>query len=169
VPRDRELIQIIDTALADAARKAGRWLVCRPGCCECCLGPFSITAADAARLREGLAELDAHDARRADRVRSRAGALLDRLRGGLAEEDEPCPALDPESGTCDLYQARPITCRTFGPPVRCADGGVAICELCFDGASEEEIAACTVDLDVSALLDDAGETTVALALAAFKP
>ena len=106
-----------------------------------------------------------HDAPRAARVRMRAGEAVERLRGGLPDEHEPCPALDPRSGTCDLYQARPLTCRTFGPPVRCADAGVAICELCFDGATEEEIQACTVDLDVGALLDEAGETMVAQALA----
>jgi Fe-S-cluster containining protein len=165
MPPDRELIQIVDAALAEAARLAGKWLACRPGCFECCLGPFSISERDAARLRHGLAELAEHDAPRAARVRMRAGEAVERLRGGLPDEDEPCPALDPRSGTCDLYQARPLTCRTFGPPVRCAEGGVAICELCFDGATEEEIQACTVDLDVGALLDEAGETTVAQVLA----
>ena len=41
--RDRSLIQIVDAALAEAARKSGAWLVCRSGCTECCMGPFSIT------------------------------------------------------------------------------------------------------------------------------
>ena len=52
-------------------------------------------------------------------------------------DDDPCPALDPETGTCDLYASRPITCRCFGPPVRCDSGALGICELCFDGASEK--------------------------------
>ena len=26
--------------------------------------------------------------------------------------DEPCPGLDPDTGGCDLYDARPMTCRT---------------------------------------------------------
>jgi Fe-S-cluster containining protein len=55
--------------------------------------------------------------------------------------------LDPETGTCDLYAFRPITCRYFGPPVRCDSGAVGVCELCFDGASDDEIAACLVDFD----------------------
>ena len=29
-----------------------------------------------------------------------------------------CPALDPATGLCDVYEARPMTCRIFGPPVR---------------------------------------------------
>ena len=56
VASDRELIQIVDAAMAEAARLGGAWLVCRPGCAECCLGPFPITQLDARRLREGLAD-----------------------------------------------------------------------------------------------------------------
>lgn len=153
------LIQIVDAALAEAARKSGDWLACRPGCCECCMGPFPITEDDATRLQHGLQELESCDPERAARVRARA-------RDWAGGDDEPCPVLDPDTGTCDLYAARPLTCRTFGPPVRCASGALAICELCFDGATEEEIAACVVDLD-PALLEqaDGAETTVASALA----
>ena len=91
--------------------------------------------------------------------------------------EEPCPALDPDTGTCDLYAARPITCRTFGPPVRCGSDRVGICELCFDGADEDEIAACEVEVDPGglegALIGELetttgthGETIVAFALLA---
>jgi Fe-S-cluster containining protein len=123
------------------------------------MGPFPITEDDAARLRNGLRELESFDPERAARIRGRA-------REWAESDDEPCPVLDPDTGTCDLYAARPLTCRTFGPPVRCASGALAICELCFDGATEEEIAACVVDLDPELLeqTDDA-ETTVASALA----
>ncbi len=60
--------------------------------------------------------------------------------------DEPCPVLDPETGLCDLYEARPMTCRTFGPPVR-SEGGLGVCELCFQGATDTEIAACEMAAD----------------------
>jgi len=155
-----DFIQIVDAALAEAARKAGAWLVCHPGCYECCIGVFPISPLDAERLRGGLADLAGKDPERASRVRDRAQASNE-------GDDEPCQALDPDTGTCDLYDARPLTCRTFGPPVRCASGGLAICELCFDGATEEEIAACIVDLEMESLdptVDD--ETTVAQALRA---
>lgn len=152
-----DLIQIVDAALAESARKAGAWLVCRPGCWECCVGPFPISALDAQRLREGLAELQTNDPARAARVRERAREWVD-------SDEEPCPALDRETGTCDLYAARPLTCRTFGPPVRCESGGLAVCELCFDGASAEEIEACVVELDVASLDASEGEETVAAAL-----
>ena len=39
-----------------------------------------------------------------------------------------------------------MTCRVFGPPVRSEDG-LGVCELCFQGASDEEIAACEMKPD----------------------
>jgi Fe-S-cluster containining protein len=168
---DRELIQIVDAALAEAARKSGAWLVCRPGCCECCMGPFAITEADAERLRRGLAELEVRDSARAANVRQRAREAVDRLPeiGGQGfdewmealPEDDPCPVLDPETGTCDLYASRPVTCRVFGPAIRWGGDAVGVCELCFEGASDEQIAACEVVLDVE---EGEGQTLVALAL-----
>jgi Fe-S-cluster containining protein len=170
---DFELVQIVDAALAEATRRSGSWLVCRPGCTQCCYGPFEISQLDAQRLRQGLEELESRDPLRAGAVRerSRQAARLTHF-----SDDDPCPVLDPETGTCDLYASRPITCRCFGPPVHCDSGTVGVCELCFDGASDEEISACLVDFDPegleSALIDALerasgvrGMTTVALSLA----
>jgi hypothetical protein len=39
-----------------------------------------------------------------------------------------------------------MTCRVFGPPVRCEDG-LGVCELCFQGATDKEIAACEMKAD----------------------
>ena len=85
-------------------------------------------------------------------------------------DDEPCPALDPQTGACDLYAARPITCRTFGPPVRFGSESVGVCELCYEGASDAEIAACEVeieptDLEARLLEELPGKTIVAFCLA----
>src|ERR1039458_9609828 len=100
---------------------------------------------DAARLRRGLAELESREPERAARVRQRVGEAV--ARQAPMADDDPCAALDPETGTCDLYAARPLTCRTFGPPVRCESGDLGVCELCFEGASDTEIAACEVEFD----------------------
>ena len=173
MPSDHALIQIVDAALAEAARRSGPWLLCRPGCAQCCLGEFPITQLDAARLRRGLAELRTREPERAARVGHRVREAV--ARQAPMADDDPCAALDPETGTCDLYAARPITCRTFGPPVRCESGDLGVCELCFEGASVAEIAACEVDFDPQGLepallreLEQSagvrGETTVALAL-----
>jgi Fe-S-cluster containining protein len=168
--RDRALIQIMDSAWSESARKSGDWLVCHPGCSQCCYGPFPINALDAHRLLQGLETLTSTDPERAAQLRHRARAAVEKLSpdfpghvptGILFEteeaeaqfadfaNDEPCPALDPATGTCDLYASRPMTCRTFGPPMRCGSEAVAVCELCYHGASDDQIAACevTVDLD----------------------
>ncbi len=186
---DSELIQIVDSAMAEAARRSGSWLACRPGCCECCIGPFPITPLDAIRLQEGLRDLDARDPGRAESVRRRALAAAERMRREYPDDpvgkvlaieeaaaDEPCPALDPVTRTCDLYAARPITCRTFGPAVRFGAESVAVCELCYRGATDVQIASCEVAVDPEdlegELLRDlaargvAGETIVAFALVA---
>jgi Fe-S-cluster containining protein len=165
-----DLIHIVDAALAEAARKAGPWLVCRPGCAECCIGSFEIGALDADRLRTGLAELAARDSVRAARMVERA-KLFTQLAEDEADETA-CPALDPDTQTCELYESRPLTCRLFGPPVRGASGAIGVCELCFHGASEEEIAACEMTVDAAALEQlqfDRDETTVAEALARIGP
>jgi Fe-S-cluster containining protein len=176
-----ELIRIVDAAMAEAVRRSGAWLACRPGCFECCLGAFPITPSDAERLREGLAALAAADPERAARVEERAresairlchefpGDPLAVLAKDDAEDNEPCPALDPETGTCDLYEARPVTCRTFGPAVSCGGEALGVCELCYQGASDEEIAACRVELDLEAMEEAGGETIVALALSGSIP
>jgi Fe-S-cluster containining protein len=64
--------------------------------------------------------------------------------------EEVCPVLEPETGLCELYDARPMTCRTFGPPVQ-SEGGLGVCELCYHGATDEEIAACEMVVDTDNL------------------
>jgi Fe-S-cluster containining protein len=166
-----QLLQIVDAAFADSARRSGEHLVCRPGCTQCCHGAFAINPLDAQRLRTAMAELAVIEPSQAAAIEERARRYLtefgpsfpgDRTTGILGESDEaqaafedfaneaPCPVLNPETGLCDLYAARPMTCRVFGPPVRAQsesvgeetpEEGFAICELCFTEATPEEIAA----------------------------
>jgi Fe-S-cluster containining protein len=139
----------IDSVMAEAVRRGGAWIACRPGCAECCIGPFAVSPSDAQYLRETLSQIDPLVA---GRVRTRAAAYMAAIRSydedGLPEDmDEvPCPALDPVTRCCDLYEARPFTCRTFGPAVRTAEGAIGTCELCFEGATEDELASCAVDI-----------------------
>ena len=85
-------------------------------------------------------------------------------------DEEYCPALDPATLTCDLYEARPITCRVFGPAVRSGGDVLGVCELNYRGATDEQIATCQVQVDPDGLEDELiqGErqqTIVAYALA----
>jgi Fe-S-cluster containining protein len=189
VATDRELLQIVDAAMAEGARRSGYWVVCKPGCTACCIGAFAITMLDAGRLRAGLAALEAADPERAARVHRRTAAYIARIpdypgdlttgvlsdrpeaeeRFATLAEEEPCPALDPDTGTCDLYSARPLTCRMFGPAVRSGGDAVGACELCYHGATEAQIAACAVDVEVAELEgelmeQDPRQTIVAFAL-----
>ena len=111
---DTNLVKILDSALADTARRSGDWLVCKPGCTQCCVGVFAIHQLDAARLEQGLQELSASDPERARSVRERAKSSVARLaadfpgdpKTGLLDpspesesrfeefaNDEPCAAL----------------------------------------------------------------------------
>ena len=194
--RDLELVQITDRALAEAARSAGEWLVCRRGCTQCCVGAFAINQLDVKRLQVGMDELFRTDPGRAAGVQARARDYIVRIasdfpgdvRSGVLDEnaegeerftsfanDEICPALDPATGSCDLYEFRPMTCRVFGPPVRNQDGSLGVCELCFHGATPEQIAACEMIPDPDGLEDqliqeleaagERGNTIVAFVLA----
>jgi Fe-S-cluster containining protein len=193
--RDAELVQIMDASLAEAAGRAASLLACRIGCTQCCHGAFAINALDAARLRAGMTELRAANLALAAEIERRAHAWLAEHRArfpgnrktgviGSSPEDQAyfqefaegaaCPALDPATGRCDVYAWRPMTCRVFGPPVRSMDDdgaeGLGHCELCFIGATPEQVAACEMpvphDLETE-LLDEIGlpaETVVAFAL-----
>jgi Fe-S-cluster containining protein len=192
--RDRELVQILDASLADAARRAGPRLACRPGCTECCRGVFSIDALDAQRLAAGMEQLRAAQPAIAAAIEARAREWIaeraaifpgDPVTGKLGEieadearfsdfaeaaPDTLCPALDPATGLCTLYEWRPMICRLFGPPTREPGGPLGVCELCFIGASDEEVATCEMELphelheQLLAELADKRETVIAYAL-----
>ena len=193
---DVQLVQIVDAALADATLRAQKsdgesWLACRPGCTPCCHGVFRISMLDAERLRDGLRGLEGTDPERASAIRARARLLVDALgrafpgdaaTGMLAPEDAgweefadlpkadgACPVLDPATGRCELYLARPLTCRVFGPPVL-NEGGIGMCELCYVGAGEAEVLHGEMFLEHHALEEEldrempAGETVIAWAV-----
>ncbi|QEE29547.1 YkgJ family cysteine cluster protein [Terriglobus albidus] len=155
---DQDLIQITTAALASSAERAGQHLACHPGCHQCCIGVFPISQLDAHRLRlayEASPKRAVIHARVQDAIARLSPDFPGDPATGLLDpddptfedfaNDEPCPVLDPVTGTCDLYEARPIPCRTFGPPMRTEDDGLAVCELCFTTATPEEIAAAEVD------------------------
>jgi Fe-S-cluster containining protein len=193
---DRELVQIMDAALTDAACRAGAWLDCRPGCTQCCHGAFAINELDVQRLAAGVETLRSQNPVLAANLQRRTRIWLyehgaafpgDRATGRLGDTDAdrtrfedyanqaPCPALDPATGHCDVYEWRPMTCRVFGPPVRVATetpdtSALGHCELCFAGATTAEIAACEMPVPhelEERLLNEipiCGETLVAFAL-----
>jgi len=192
--REARLLERLDADWQAAAEKAGGWLVCRPGCDDCCRRPFPVSRLDARRLRRGLAALSRPDLARAEAIQRRARAAVERLSQGFPgnvaagrlEQDEArldgyfqrheglaCPALEPETGRCELYDWRPIACRTYGPPLRFGVQKAPPCRLCFDGASAATVEGCRMEPDPAGIeqgiLDEIGapdwETLIAFVLA----
>lgn len=189
---DRALLAAVQQSLSQGERSLADRLDYGRGCPRCCYGPFPINALDARRLRRGLASLAARDPVRAQAITDRARAQVElyapafpgvagRLRGDDDAVEafcsdfgrEPCPALS-ASGRCDLYEARPIACRTFGPPVRIGAQVLPACDWCFHGTeAERERPAAVVDPEgrEDAILDRLeaagfwGDTVIAHALA----
>jgi Fe-S-cluster containining protein len=165
---DERLLEVLEDGFETAARRAGSWLVCRSGCSECCHGPFPVTRLDALRLRRGLESLRGARPGRAAAVERRARDAVVALAPGFPGEhasgrlhvDEqaldrfferhasmPCPALDPDSGRCELYAARPVACRTYGPPLRFGEEQAPPCRLCFQGADTATVDRCRYEPD----------------------
>ncbi len=169
--RVQTLIQIVDAAVADAYRRGGSTSSANPA------APNAASASSPSPTKTRPASAKASKPstkptlKNASSIRTRVADSLTRLDpwfpGDLAtgilnedheaailfEEfanDEPCPVLDLEHGTCDLYEHRPILCRTFGPPMRTEENNLATCELCYIHASTEEIAACELDPTIPA-------------------
>jgi Fe-S-cluster containining protein len=165
---DRSFVSAVDKAMRAAARRAGPHVQCRRGCTPCCIGVFDITALDAVRLARALRRLRRSRPRiaaaMARRAREQWRVVAERFPGDrafavLSDNEQarrrlfarfaelPCPVLDPDTGWCLLYRARPLSCRTFGVPVRCGGAALPACRLNFRGAGPAVVAACTVDPD----------------------
>jgi Fe-S-cluster containining protein len=193
---DERLLAAVDAACAASHARAEGRLDYGRGCPACCQGPFPINRLDELRLQRGLRALAAAEpecaqaiVRAAEReVAALAADFPGQPATGLlcVEEDgraaffarhgaRPCPALDLRSGRCQLYAFRPITCRTFGPPVHLGGRDLEACELCFRGcAGDEDVCRVTPDAEgrEDAILDrleaiegDRGDTIIAYALA----
>ena len=185
---DARQLRILEDGLSEARMGAGDAAVCRPGCFGCCLGPFPITRQDAARLQRGLAAMKEREPDRAARIVERAAEAMLAMREGFPGDwssgalDEtraaeelyadryqmiPCPALQLESGECELYEHRPVACRTYGLAVRIADIDLTPCCLNYTGMTPAEIEHRRMELTIEPVdgedYED-GQTVVAAAL-----
>jgi uncharacterized protein len=99
----------ISARCAETAAARGHW-PCRAGCDDCCRSLAAVpelTSTEWERLRDALDGLDGEA--RSEVMRS----IADRRARG-AERPIQCPLLDPRAGTCRVYDARPVACRTYG-------------------------------------------------------
>ena len=81
---------------------------CRKGCDECCRRLASAPRVTRQEWDRVAAALDALPADFADALRRRIRDSASALRPVV------CPLLDTDSGTCLVYEARPVACRAYG-------------------------------------------------------
>ena len=171
----RRILQEADDFFGRVQDDQPQNLQCGRGCSLCCYGLFEIGSGDVPMIAEGLSRL--HPAKRKKIVR-RAVEIIEatahpNLRECSPEEKEAffdrtseiaCPALS-ESGECQIYESRPLVCRTFGLPLRDGSQFIGdICELNFGSASDEEKEAAAWDLQWEDALGPEDEYTVAEAV-----
>ncbi len=130
----RQLVAKVDGHCAAVAASHAEHLACRPGCDACCrhLTVFAVEAVHLARRLAGLSS----EARK---------ALVQGA--GQAAATGPCPLL--AGNLCQLYEDRPLICRTHGLPllVKGEDGSrIDFCPENFRGL-EELPAAAVLDLE----------------------
>ncbi len=121
--------------------EAGKFsFVCEPGCADCCTVNVLATGIEALNLLDSLSQEEKK--RWQDRLKPYQGK--ERLRPKVTPNEmaalymagkeppldegfcfEPCPFLDTK-GLCQIYEMRPLSCRTFFSLKRCREEGEAV-------------------------------------------
>jgi Fe-S-cluster containining protein len=94
-----QLYREVDAQAGLLAQIHGNRLVCRRGCCQCCLDDLTVFEVEAANIRQKHGDL---------------------LATGTPHPTGACAFLDQE-GACRIYADRPYVCRTQGLPLRWLD------------------------------------------------
>lgn len=81
---------------------------CRKGCDECCRRLASIPRVTREEWQSIVGALDALPEHAAESARWRI------TNSASASRPVICPLLDTDSGTCLVYEARPVACRAYG-------------------------------------------------------
>lgn len=98
----------IDARVQGILRDSSEWL-CKKGCDSCCRQLADVpqlTRTEWELLQEGLADLPPE---KLWEIRRNMAAL-----GSRQSRPVVCPLLDLTSGTCPVYNHRPVVCRTYG-------------------------------------------------------
>jgi Fe-S-cluster containining protein len=145
----KSILQRADAFFGSVTKSQPQNLQCGRGCSLCCYGLFEIGSGDVPVIAEGLAKLQ--PARRRKIIR-KAQEIIDANDHPNLRECDPidkesffdrtasvaCPNLS-DSGECQIYDSRPLVCRTFGLPLRNAEEYIGdVCELNFTEASEAQ-------------------------------
>jgi hypothetical protein len=130
VSRLAELTAKIDGFFTRVEARHGDDMQCQTGCSDCCHVRLSITGVEADAIR-------AHVQRR---------PVVPNPRPDL------CAALD-DRGRCQIYEARPVVCRSHGVPIRMREGSLPVIRSCFRNFTQTEPAAdCVLDQETLSTL-----------------
>ena len=167
----RKILERADAHFASVMHTQPQNLQCGAGCSLCCYGLFEIGSGDVPLIAEGLEQL--HPSRRKKIIR-KAMEIVEasnhpNLRECSPEEKEDffdrtrstaCPSLD-EKGICQMYEHRPLVCRTFGLPLREGRKYLGdICELNFTGSTKQQRMTAAWDLRWEDVLGPEDEFTI---------
>jgi hypothetical protein len=130
VSRLAELTAKIDGFFTRVEARHGDDMQCQTGCSDCCHVRLSITAVEADAIRAALATR-----------RIELNAAPDR-----------CAALDAR-GRCQIYDARPVVCRSHGVPIRLREASLPVVRNCFRNFTHTAPAAdCVLDQETLSTL-----------------
>ena len=125
-----ELTAKIDGFFARVEARHGDDMRCQTGCSDCCHVRLSITEVEATDIRTSLAT------RRID----------------PNQAPDRCAALD-DRGRCQIYDARPVVCRSHGVPIRLREDSLPVVRNCFRNFTHTEPAAdCVLDQETLSTL-----------------
>lgn len=110
-----ELAAKVDAFFARVEARHGADMQCATGCSDCCHVRLTITRVEAEAVRTLV-----------------AGWTPDE-RAALARQGpaDRCAALDPATGRCRIYAARPLVCRSHGVPIRLGERSLPVWSACF--------------------------------------
>jgi uncharacterized protein len=98
----RQLLQKVDSTVAQLEKLHETHLTCTAGCDECCNHELNVCPVEIAFIADTVKGMDA----------DRQAEIERRLEDFRSGENDKCPLL--HDGLCLVYEARPLICRTHG-------------------------------------------------------
>jgi uncharacterized protein len=134
VSRLAELTAKIDGFFERVEARHGDDMQCQTGCSDCCHARLSVTTVEADAIRTYLTDKSIT----------------------LGIDPARCAALD-AAGRCQIYEARPVVCRSHGVPIRMREDSLPVVRNCHRNFTHT-----TPDADC--VLDQATLSTLVLAV-----
>ena len=112
----RALVAKVEAFTEAASARRAADMACRRGCDACCHAWLTVSAVEAAEIEALLSTLEP-----ARRVALAARGHAQLAREAAAESPARCAMLE-DDGSCAVYEARPLVCRTQGHALRYPGG-----------------------------------------------